>query len=145
MFSSTSLCSEQQLSGILIRELEDEFEPSFEFGLLGLLTEVLASNADGTRGLVGVDFSPRITALGLWRRSSSLLVPGLDLELGQWGRGSVILLFCYMSGFSAPEKTVQIVNGQNQKRPTSWNVEKGLTTIRLIRLKIEIIQLNTAC
>ena len=73
MFSSTSLCSEQQLSGILIRELEDKFEPSFEFGLLGLLTEVLASNADGTRGLVGVDFSPRITALGLWRLSSSSL------------------------------------------------------------------------
>ena len=43
------------------------------------------------------------------------------------------------------KKTVQIVNGQNQKQPNSWNVEKGLTTIRLIRLKIEIIQLNTAC
>ena len=32
------------------------------------------------------------------------LVPGLDLGLGQGGGGSVILLFCYMSGFSAKIK-----------------------------------------
>ena len=104
MFSSTSLCSEQQLSGILIRELEDEFEPSFEFGLLGLLTEVLASNADGTRGLVDVL---------MFRRESRLLDCG-DFLLpfcawpgfgaGTRGGGSVILLFCYMSGFSAKIK-----------------------------------------
>ena len=30
-------------------------------------------------------FSPRVTALGLWRLSSSLLVSGLELELGQGG------------------------------------------------------------
>ena len=102
MFSSTSLCSEQQLSGILIRELEDEFEPSFEFGLLGLLTEVLASNADGTRGLVDVL---------MFRRESRLLdcgdfllpslLPGLDLGLGQGGRGigySIVLLHEWFFG-----------------------------------------------
>ena len=81
MFSSTSLCSEQQLSGILIRELEDEFEPSFEFGLLGLLTEVLASNADGTRGLVDVL---------MFRRESRLL-----------DCGDFLLPFCAWPGFGA--------------------------------------------
>ena len=95
MFNSKSLCPDLQLTRILIREFEDEVEPLFVFGLLGLLTEVIASNADGTRGLVDVL---------MFRRESRLLdcgdfllpslVPGLDLGLGQGGGGSVILSFC---------------------------------------------------
>ena len=65
------------------------------FGLLGLLTEVIASNADGTRGLVDVlMFSSRITALGLWRLSSSLFGAWPGFGAGTRGGGSVILSFC---------------------------------------------------
>ena len=72
MFNSASLCPDLQLTRILIREFEDEVEPPlFVFGLLGLLTEVIAGAwpgfGAGTRGR-GIGYSIILYYMSDFRR-----------------------------------------------------------------------------